>query len=301
MSVLGGDEVAAFAEAVGIAADRALAAPEPWRPGAVQDDRSPALTSALAAMGWLELAADPALLPLAGPAALGLGSRLAPLADIDALLGGSPLAGGLVRYAAHRAVALAPAADGDARANGDAGTNRDAAAKPTADGDASGGSAFPAVLYAVEASEPLAYGDALGVHRVLAAAPAGTVPATAVAAWTAASVGYLAGLAEWALALALDHTKGRRAFGTTLAGLAPVQQRLADAATATRGLTLLAHDDPGRAALAHAGAAAIEVTAACQQVVGAIGFTLEFPLQRAYRRARAVQLWADAFLTPPSP
>ena len=33
---------------------------------------------------------------------------------------------------------------------------------------------------------------------------------------------------------------------------------------------------------------------------GAIGFTLEFPLQRAYRRARAVQLWADAFLTPPA-
>jgi 3-oxo-4-pregnene-20-carboxyl-CoA dehydrogenase alpha subunit len=77
-----------------------------------------------------------------------------------------------------------------------------------------------------------------------------------------------------------------------------VQQRLADAATATRGLELLAHESPGPAALAHAGVAAVEVTAACQQVAGAIGFTLEFPLQRAYRRARAVQLWADALLTP---
>jgi butyryl-CoA dehydrogenase len=55
---------------------------------------------------------------------------------------------------------------------------------------------------------------------------------------------------------------------------------------------------PGAAALAHAGAAAVAVTGACQQVVGAIGFTLEFPLQRAYRRARAVQLWADALIAP---
>jgi len=66
-------------------------------------------------------------------------------------------------------------------------------------------------------------------------------------------------------------------------------------AAAIRRLRLLAHDSPGRAALAHAGPAAVDVAAACQQVVGAIGFTLEFPLQRAYRRARAVALWADAF------
>jgi alkylation response protein AidB-like acyl-CoA dehydrogenase len=268
MSVQVADEALAFAEAVGTAADRTLVAPEAWRPGAVQDDRCPALSDALAGMGWLDLTADPELLPLAGPAALELGRRLAPLADVDALLGGSPLAGGLVRYAARRAVVLAPAG---------------------------------AVAYAVEATEPVAYGDALGVHRVLASSPDGTVSPTAVAAWTAASTGYLAGLTEWALALALEHTKGRRAFGTTLAGLAPVQQRLADAATAQRGLGLLAHDTPGAAALAHAGAAAVDVTAACQQVAGAIGFTLEFPLQRAYRRARAVQLWADAFVTPRLP
>jgi alkylation response protein AidB-like acyl-CoA dehydrogenase len=260
----GAHEVAAFAEAVATAADRTLTPPDAWRPGAAQDDRSPALSDALAAMGWLDLAADPALLPLAGPAALELGRRLAPLADIDALLGGSPLAGGLIRYGARHAI------DG----NG--------------------------MRHAIEASEPVAYGDALGVHRVVKASPAGEVSATAVAAWTAAGTGYLAGVADWALGLALDHAKGRRAFGTTLAGLAPVQQRLADAATATRGLALLAGDTPGRAALAHAGAAAVEVTAACQQVAGAIGFTLEFPLQRAYRRARAVQLWADALLTRPS-
>jgi alkylation response protein AidB-like acyl-CoA dehydrogenase len=147
---------------------------------------------------------------------------------------------------------------------------------------------------------PVAYGDAQGVRRVLARRLVAQLEARDAAvrttAWTAASAGYLAGLGEWALETATGHARGRRAFGSTLAALAPVQQRLADAATATGGLSLLAHAAPGRAALAHAGAAAVEVTAACQQVVGAIGFTLEFPLQRAYRRARAVQLWADAFL-----
>ena len=32
------------------------------------------------------------------------------------------------------------------------------------------------------------------------------------------------------------------------------------------------------------------------QVTGALGFTLEFPLQRAYRRSRAARSWADAVL-----
>jgi len=264
-AVVGPDEVAAFAEAVATAADRTLAAAPAWRPGAIQDDRSPALSAALDGIGWGELGTDPALLPLAGPAALELGRRLAPLADVDALLGGSPLAGDLVRHGAARAVAASGA------------------------------------LHDVVRSEPVAYGDALGVHRALELRPAGHAADAALAAWTAASTGYLAGLSAWALALALEHVKGRRAFGATLAALPPVQQRLADAATAARGLELLAGDVPGRAALAHAGGAAIAVTAACQQVAGAIGFTLEFPLQRAYRRARAAQLWADALLSPPAP
>jgi butyryl-CoA dehydrogenase len=256
------DEAAAFAEAVGMAADRTLGEPEPWRPGAAQDDRCAELSHALAGMGWLELASDPDLLPLAGPAALELGRRLAPLSELDALLGGSPLAGDLVRHGATSAV------------------------------DPAG------VLHAVDRAEPLPYGDALGVHRVLERHVVGRAGEHAVAAWIAASTGYLAGLSEWALGVALDYAKGRKAFGGSLASLAPVQQRLADAATAARGLSLLAGDAPGRAALAHAGVAAVDVTAACQQVAGAIGFTLEFPLQRAYRRARAVQLWADALIAP---
>jgi butyryl-CoA dehydrogenase len=271
-------EAAAFAEAVGVAADRALVEPEPWRPGLVQDDRCGALSAALAGMGWLDLARDPGLLPLAGPAALELGRRLAPLSELDALLGGSPLAGGLVRHGATTAVALDVVEGAEAAAVDDA--------------------ARSATVFAIDRAEPVAYGDALGVHRVLECHATGPASETALAAWIAATTGYLAGLSEWALALALDYAKGRKAFGATLAALAPVQQRLADAATAARGLRLLAYDTPGDAALAHAGPAAIEVTAACQQVTGAIGFTLEFPLQRAYRRARAVQLWADALIAP---
>jgi hypothetical protein len=256
-------EAVSFAEAIGVATDRTLAEPEPWRPGALQDDRCAPLTKALADMGWLDLARDAELLPLAAPAAVELGRRLAPLSEIDALLDGSPLAGDLVRHGAARAV------------------DRDR------------------IVFAIDASEPVAYGDALGVRRVLERRATGEASEVALAAWTAASTGYLAGLSEWALGIALEHAQGRKAFGATLAALAPVQQRLADAATATRGLRLLAGDAPGPAALAYAGVAAVELTAACQQVAGAIGFTLEFPLQRAYRRARAVQLWADALIAPP--
>ncbi|HTE63852.1 MAG TPA: acyl-CoA dehydrogenase family protein [Solirubrobacteraceae bacterium] len=263
-------EATDFAEAVATAAGRALTPPDAWHPGVIEDDRCPALSRALAEMGWLELAADPSLVALVAPAALELGRRLAPLCDIDGLLGGSPLVGGLVRYGADRGVEL----------------------------DASGSLA----IYAIDEAVPVAYGDAQGVARVLALhavdAPAPEDAALRTAAWTAATAGYLAGLAEWALETAVEYTKRRRAFGSTLAALGPVQQRLADAATASRGMSLLAHATPGPAALAHAGAAAVDVTAACQQVVGAVGFTLEFPLQRAFRRARAMQLWSDAFVEP---
>jgi alkylation response protein AidB-like acyl-CoA dehydrogenase len=264
-------EAADFADAVATATERSLGPAPEWRPGEIVDDRSPALSAALAEIGWLDLARDPELAPLAGAAAVGLGRRLAPLAEVDALLGGSPLAGDLMRYgprAAYDDTGIAVAAGG--------------------------------ARVLVERSEPVAYGDALGVHRVCASSRDGRVGPAALAAWTAASTGYLAGLCGWALDTTLDHVRSRRAFDTTLAGLAPVQQQLADAATATRGLLLLAGEPPAPAALAHAGEAAVAVTATCQQLAGAVGFTLEFPLQRAYRRARAAQLWADALLTAPS-
>ena len=117
-----------------------------------------------------------------------------------------------------------------------------------------------------------------------------------MAAWVAASAGYLAGLSEEALRLALEHARSRRAFGGPLSALEPVQQMLADAATLVDGLTLLSAGSPGLDALAHAGDAAELAIGICMQVTGALGFTLEFPLQRAYRRARAARAWADAVL-----
>ena len=154
-------------------------------------------------MGWLELAGDPELLPLAGPAAVELGP---------------PARAAVARSTRCSAAARSPAtSSATARARA-VGRDRRAATRSCA-------------------SEPVAYGDALGVHRVLERQPDRRGErSVAFAAWTAASTGYLAGLSEWALGVALEHAQGRSAFGATLAALAPVQQRLADAATATRGL-----------------------------------------------------------------
>jgi hypothetical protein len=147
------------------------------------------------------------------------------------------------------------------------------------------------------------YTDALGVAAVAQETHHSDVKAATpeerqvrVAAWVAASTGYLAGLAEEALRLALEHAQSRRAFGGPLSALAPVQQMLADAATLVDGLTLLTADCPGPDALAHAGDAAERAVTLCMQVTGALGFTMEFPLQRAYRRSRSARAWNEAVL-----
>ena len=94
----------------------------------------------------------------------------------------------------------------------------------------------------------------------------------------------------------MEHARSRRAFGGPLSALEPVQQMLADAATLVDGLTLLTADRPGVDALAHAGDAAERAVTICMQVTGALGFTMEFPLQRAYRRSRSARSWNDAVL-----
>jgi crotonobetainyl-CoA:carnitine CoA-transferase CaiB-like acyl-CoA transferase len=156
--------------------------------------------------------------------------------------------------------------------------------------------------------EQIVYTDALGVARVDAQeaaqvgagedgrAAGGAEAARRMNAWCAASTGYFAGLAEEALRLALEHARSRRAFGGPLSALEPVQQMLADAATLVDGLALLAADSPGADALAHAGEAAERAVGICVQVTGALGFTMEFPLQRAHRRVRSARAWADAAL-----
>ena len=135
----GTDEVAAFAEAV---AHRGgpHARPRPSRGGRARcrTTAAPALSDALAAMGWLDLADDPALLaarrarPRSSSAA---GSRRWPTSTRC--------------WAGARWPAASSA------------TARAAPSTPTA------------TIHVVVASEPVAYGDALGVHRVLASSPDG--------------------------------------------------------------------------------------------------------------------------------
>jgi alkylation response protein AidB-like acyl-CoA dehydrogenase len=157
--------------------------------------------------------------------------------------------------------------------------------------------------YASANDQPVEYTDALGVsavERETDDSHAKVAPPAAVGvrrdAWVAASMGYLAGMAEEALRLALEHARSRRAFGAPLSALEPVQQMLAEAATLVDGLTLLAGDSPGLDALAHAGDAAERSVTICMQVTGALGFTMEFPLQRAYRRSRSARAWNDAVI-----
>ena len=255
-----------FADSVaGVA--QGLAAGDPWRPGSSASDANPALLSRLDALGWTELAVSAELAGVVGPAAFELGRVLAPLDTVDQLLGGALMAGPLSRYATEGATLARPRG-------------------------------ATIVLATAERLEPLAYGDAIGVARVISCSETGeaTEPATRRAAWVNASVGYLAGVLEYGLDLTLAHAKARIAFGRPLAALDTVQQQLAEVATAADGLRLLSLAQADDAALAYAGAEVAGGLAICHQVTGAIGFTLEYPLQRALRRARSMKAWADAIV-----
>ena len=220
---------------------------------------------ALDDLGWGSLAEDPKLFACAGLGGVELGRRLAPLREVDRLLGGAPLAGELVRSLGAERVVLA---------------RED----------------HVVVRRTVIRAEPVASSGGIEVHRVLELGDVVEVWGLTPNAWIAAGVGYLAGLGQAALDLTVDYVRQRRAFGSTLAALAPVQQLLAGAATKVRGIRLLAGEHPSPDALAHAGPAMAEACAACHQVTGAIGFTLEYPLHRYTQRARALAVWNDALL-----
>jgi crotonobetainyl-CoA:carnitine CoA-transferase CaiB-like acyl-CoA transferase len=254
-----------------------------WKPGAAVSDADPALDAALIAAGWDELGTDERLLPLVAPAAAALGRAFASVSPIDRLLGGALRVGDLARYAATDAPLVEPRA-------GTLWLTRASAVTPVPYTDALGiGWAGLVANNATKTAHPVEAADA-GDRAV------GAGGRTRMDAWVAGSVGYLAGMAAEALRLALEHARSRRAFGAPLTALEPVQQMLADAATLVRGLELLTEDEPGLDALAHAGEAAERAIGICMQVTGALGYTLEFPLQRAYRRVRALRAWNDAVL-----
>jgi 3-oxo-4-pregnene-20-carboxyl-CoA dehydrogenase alpha subunit len=261
------DEVGQFAATVaGIASRHSQA--DPWTPGAAVSDANPALEDALRQAGWDELGRDESLLPLAAPAAAALGRAFASLAPVDALLGGALTVGEMARYAAADRVTVEPRAGA-------------------------------LVTGRAETVDVVPYTDALHVAAVNVSGAhvlPGDEAVVRFAAWVAASTGYLAGMSEEALRLALEHARSRRAFGGSLSALEPVQQMLADAATLVDGLTLLTLDCPGMDALAHAGDATERAVGICMQVTGALGFTMEFPLQRAYRRSRSARAWNEAVL-----
>jgi butyryl-CoA dehydrogenase len=241
-----------------------------WSPGredgsASSDD----LAEALHELGWTSVADDPELFVCAGLGAAELGRGAAPISELDRLLGAAPLAGGLIRCPVPGDHCLE-------RVGGEL------------------------VRRPVLAAEPCPSPEGLEVRRVTAVGAGTPVDddawSTAWPAWLAASTGYLAGLGEAALDLTVDYVRNRAAFGATLGALAPVQQLLAGAATAVRGVALLCADGPGEDALRHAGPAVRGACDACHQVSGAIGYTLEYPLHRYSQRARALATWNDALL-----
>jgi butyryl-CoA dehydrogenase len=266
-------EARAFADSVAGVLDRhAPAYRGDWTPGEVVTSPDRELSRRLDQIGWGGLAGDRELVACAGLGAVELGRRLAPVREVDRLLGGGPMSGELVRSLGVDQLALAFGDEGISRRH-------------------------------VVRSEPVASAEGLEVWRVLElgqpSEPVEVDPGagrTAIEMWIAALVGYLAGLGEGALELTAGYARQRRAFGSTLAGLAPVQQLLADAATSVRGVRLLAGEGAGPDALAHSGTAVAGACAACQQVSGAIGFTLEYPLHRYTQRARGLAAWSDALL-----
>jgi len=224
--------------------------------GEWQDDRDDALAERLAEIGWAELWSDPELL---GPAVAGgieLGRAVAPLCLVDEATLGAPLALG------------GRVRHGEGRVEG-------GEREPTLDGT--------------------------GTLRGVAFSGPPTDPAR-LHAWGAVTLAHLAGLADGAAAKAVEHARSREQFGAPLAALPAVQAHLADAALARDGLLLSAWAaaDPEagfpRDSLAWAGGACREVTMHVQQVHGGIGFALEGGIHRYYRRAKTVQVWADALL-----
>jgi hypothetical protein len=260
-------EVEAFASSVRRMVEE-IDRPDAWRPGTSVSDSDPALVAGLSRLGWDDLLHDPDLLPFVGAASLEIGRASASPHFTTELLGGSPEVKGLAMY-------------------GHAGSH---VAVPTASGY---------TLALIEASSAVNFIDSLGVHSVESVGAAVPVleASQKIAVWEASVVGYFAGLTVGALDLALEHARHREIFGTTLAHLSPVQQRLADAATISDALQLSAVQGAhGLPAIAHASSRTWDVMNHCHLVFGAIGYTLEFPMQRYSRRTKALGSFVSGWI-----
>ena len=268
------DDLALFAESI-----RATLADwqAPRQPdlGAWQDDRDDELGQRLAGAGWSELWAGDALLGAVVAGGIELGRAAAPVCLVDEAALGAPLCvDGRARHG-RQAASLAVPLHGGGLALGPPSSE----ARPALTLDGNG-----TVLVEV---------SALGQLEEVAAGACWR-------AWNAATLAYLAGVAQRALELAVDHARARQQFGAPLAALPAVQSRLADAALASDSLTLMAWasttNDDGLQdpELRFAGSTCCDVTASAHQIHGAVAFALETGLHVLHRRARSVASWAAA-------
>lgn len=268
------DEVRLFAESVRAAIGDWRAPFEPEL-GSWQDDRDDELAARLVAAGWSELWAAEELLPAVVAGGIELGRAAAPVSLLDEATLGAPLCvEGRARHARVAQSLAVPLREGGL---GLGPPSSEARPEPTLDGTGT---------VRVEV-------DAIGQLEPVAAAACWR-------AWNAATLGYVAGLAERTLELAVEHARAREQFGAPLSTLPAVQSRLADAALATDAITLLAWAAAANAdglqepELRFAGSACCDVTAASHQVHGAVGFALETGLHVYHRRSLSVHAWATA-------
>jgi hypothetical protein len=118
------------------------------------------------------------------------------------------------------------------------------------------------------------------------------VAARLIRGWRTALTAELAGTMVRAVEVARDHVTVRTQFGRPISSFQAVAHRLADAYVSAQACTWLARraawnlDDDLSAAVAatHATAVAQNVFDSVHQVVGAVGFTTEFALQRSTMR-----------------
>jgi len=248
-----------------------LAMTDDWRPGAHLDDRSEPLSAGLDRLGWHDLTVGgEETLPFLATAALELGRGAATPYDVVQVLGGSPLIEGLAMYG-HPGASVA-------------------ITEPNGLGYH---------LASIRESREVAFADSLGVHSVSGLDDGLRVENAdeRLSAWESAAVGYFAGLASFVVDSATEHAREREIFGRTLAHLEAVQQRLGDAATTADALVLSARDGAhGLPALAHAASSTWSVMVHGHMIFGAIGFTLEFPLQRYSRRAKALGSFVNGWI-----
>jgi len=248
-----------------------LATADDWRPGAHLDDRSELLSAGLDRVGWQDLAfGGEETLPFLATAALELGRAAATPYDVVQVLGGSPLIEGLAMYGQPGASVAVTEPNG-----------------------------LGYHVARIRESREVAFADSLGVHSVSGLDDGLRVENAdeRLAAWEAAAVGYFAGLAGFVVDSATEHAREREIFGHTLAHLETVQQRLGDAAATADALVLSARDGAhGLPALAHAASSTWSVMVHGHMIFGAIGFTLEFPLQRYSRRAKALGSFVNGWI-----